>query len=78
MPGIPNSMFIAKQMKKYIVDKLIIDFTFHDLEGNYNFFNISEDMTVHFKCRKILKANSNFIFTDNGQALLKPVSNFIL
>ncbi|MDF2587608.1 MAG: hypothetical protein K0S41_1449 [Anaerocolumna sp.] len=37
MPAKPNSMFIAKQMKKYIEKKLIIDFTFHDLEGNYNF-----------------------------------------
>lgn len=41
MPAIPNSIFITKQMKTHIEDKVIIDFTFHDLEkGKYNLFFI--------------------------------------
>lgn len=67
MPAIPNSFFITKQMKEYIENKVIVDFTFNDLEkGKYNIFNITEEKTALFKGRKIVKANSNNIITDNG------------
>ncbi|MDF2542415.1 MAG: formamidopyrimidine-DNA glycosylase [Herbinix sp.] len=67
MPAIPNSLFITKQMKEYIEGKVIIDFTFSDLDkGKYNVFNISEEKTAPFKGRKIVKADSNFIITENG------------
>lgn len=67
MPSIPNSFFIAKEMKAYIENKVIRDFTYEDLDiGKYYVFNISEEKTSQFKGQKIMKADSNFIVTDNG------------